>query len=334
MKRFFLIFLICYPLFVSSQGNSQYGSTKHIEKMNSTLNMKFGLDNDAESFVFENAINRYSIEPNINTRVVISAYYRFISLKVGFAPKFLSNIDTGIKGKTNMFKIQGDIFFKNWLQSFEYLNVKGYFINDKKNLIAPIIPPLEDFQILPNLGTVSLSGSLGYKFNDDFSLKALLNQNEIQRRSAGSTISSLNYGYFKMLDKTQDINLRSYSIALHTGYIYTYVLNRKWYSSIGIIPGLGKEYNKRITKVEEENILEKDNNFVFHLNAHFGLGYNSRKVYGGAFLKGITANRGKNSLIGFNTARGIFQLYIGYRFKAPKPLKEGFDWLEDQIPIK
>lgn len=333
MMKQYLLFLFFIPTLVLSQINTSQYSTRYIEKMNNTLNVKIELDNDAESFLYQEGTNKYNIEPNINTRIAISTHYRFLTLKIGFVPKLLSNIDTKLKGETKMFKVQSDIYINNWIQSFEYLKVKGYFVNELNPIIGPK-PPLNGYVILPELKTLSISGSTAYKFNDHFSLKAILNQTEIQRKSTGSTISSLNYSYFKMTDKTQELDFKSFDLVLYTGYIHTHVINEKWYASLGGLPGLGIEFNKRTSKIEDIIVNEKDNNFVFHLNAQLGLGYNSKSFYAGTFLKGIISARGKNTLVGFNTFRGVFQIYAGYRFKAPKFLADGFDWIEDQNPIK
>lgn len=331
MVRIYIVFLISLPSVLWSQENSVFDNYRYIEKMDHNLNIKLELDNEGESFLYTEETNRYNIEPNINTRVAISTNYRFLSLKIGFVPKAFANIDSDKKGETKMFKVQGDIFVKNWIQNFEYLKVQGYYINDF-NPIMPM-PPINDFVILPELKTLSISGSTSYKYNDHFSLKSILNQTEIQRKSTGSTISSLEYGYFKMSDKTQGLDLRSFDLILNTGFVYTHVINRKLYTSLGGIPGLGLEFNKLVTYIEDEKVITKDNNFVFHLNAQLGIGYNSKSFYAGSYLKGIVAARGKESLVGFNTFRAVFQIYVGYRFKAPKFMENGFDWIEDQNPL-
>lgn len=332
MKRYVLIFLISFPILAFSQVNSQFDSSVYIEKMNNTLNIKVELDNDAESFLYTEGLNRYTIEPNINTRIGISTNYRFLSIKVGFTPKALSNINSDRKGETKMFKIQSDIFVNNWIQSFDYLKVKGYYLKDF-NPILGLMPRLKDYEILPELKTLSIGGTTAYKFNNHFSLKSILTQNEIQLKSTGSTISSLNYGYFKMYDKTQGLDLRSFDLVINTGFIYTHVINEKLYASLGGIPGIGIEFNKLVTNFEDEMIITKDNNFVFHLNAQLGLGYNTKRFYAGTHIKGIVTARGKKSLVGFNTLRGVFQIYVGYRFKAPKFVENAFDWMEDQNPL-
>lgn len=332
MLRICVVILLFILHGIRAQEGSVFDQYRYIEKMDHTLNFKLELDNEGESFLYTEGSERYNIEPNINTRVAISTNYRFLSIKIGFTPKIFADIDSESKGETKMFKIQGDIFVKNWIQSFEFLKLKGYFINDFDEIILPR-PRNGDYTILPELKTLSISGTTAYKYNDHFSLKSILNQTEIQRKSTGSTISSLEYGYFKMYDYSQDFDLRSFDLVFSTGYIYTHVINRKLYASLGGIPGMGIEFNKLTAKIDDKKNTTTDNSFVFHLNAQLGLGYNTERFYAGSYLKGIVVARGKNSLMGFNTFRGVFQIYVGYRFKAPKFVKDSFDWMEDQNPM-
>ena len=121
-----LLFLIFLPAFVLAQENSVFDSYRYIEKMDHTLNIKLELDNEGESFLYTEGNNRYTIEPNINTRVAISTNYRFLSLKIGFVPKAFANINSDKKGETKMFKIQADIFVKNWNHNFESFQILYY----------------------------------------------------------------------------------------------------------------------------------------------------------------------------------------------------------------
>lgn len=301
--------------------------------MNNKLNLKFELDNDIESYEYGDKNAGYTIKPNTNYRNTISANYRYITFKLGYTPKYLSNKDTNIKGKTKTFKLQSDIYIRNWMQTFEYSKVSGFYVTDIVSSSALEPFSKDDIIILPHLKTRTFTGITRFKFNPDFSLKALLNQQEIQRKSAGSFVPSLTWNSFKISDKSSIQDLKSFSLVLNAGYYYTYVLNEKWYSTLGAGPGFGIGFNELITKSDEGNIKIKNNDLVFNINAHLGIGYNSKSFFGGLALRGIGTSRDDNSVIQFNTLRGIFQVFIGYRFKSPKFIEEGMDWLEDQNPL-
>jgi hypothetical protein len=332
MQKFIIMLLFCTSSLVFSQGRSPYYN-EYIERMNNKLNMKFEFDNDVESYEYGDKLSGYSIKPNINYRNILSANYRFITFKIGYTPRYLANKSIDTKGKTKTFKLQSDIYIRNWMQTFEYSKVSGYYVTDivSTSNLDPFSE--DDIIILPHLKTRTFTGITRFKFNPDFSLKALLNQQEIQRKSAGSFVPSLTWNSFKIYDKSSIQDLKSFSLVFNAAYYYTYVLNEKWYSTLGAGPGIGFGFNELTTKSENGNSTTKNNDLVFNVNAHLGIGYNSKSFFGGLALRGIGTARDDNSVIEFNTLRGIFQIFVGYRFKSPKFVEEGMDWLEDQNPL-
>lgn len=332
MQKFILVLFFCSSAWVFSQNRATYYN-EYIERMNNKLNLKFELDNDVESYEYGDKNSGYTIQPNTNYRNTISANYRFITFKIGYSPRYLSDRNKDVKGKTQTFKFQSDIYIRNWMQTFEYSRVSGFYVTDIVS--SPVMEPFssDDIIILPHLKTRNFTGITRFKFNPDFSLKALLNQQEIQRKSAGSFVPSLTWNSFKIYDKSSIQDLKSFSLVFNAAYYYTYVFNEKWYSSLGVGPGIGFGFNELITKTDEGNTATKNNDLVFNINAHLGIGYNSKSFFGGFALRGIGTSRDDNSVIEFNTFRGIFQIFVGYRFKSPKFVEEGMDWLEDQNPL-
>ena len=329
-KPFIILFLII-PLIVFSQRNSSDPDFGYIEPMEDKLNVKLEIDNDIEAFEFDDEITSYSIVPNTNLRTSVSINHEFLTLRIGYSPKFLEADDSSLKGNTKVFKLNLDLFLQNWLQTFEYSVIKGYYIDviDDPNDLFPD----DEFIILPDLKSLKISGKTSYKFNNNFSFKALLNQYDIQRKSAGSFVPSLTYGYFSLSDKTSIEAIQTYGFHLNAGYFYTFVINEKWYSSLGISPGLGMEFNKSISNTTNEKITDKNNEFIFNINTHLGLGYNSKSFFAGFGLRGIATTRDENSIVKFNTVRGIVHFFVGYRFRSPRFVNESFDWIEDQNPL-
>ncbi|MCD6544587.1 MAG: DUF4421 family protein, partial [Flavobacteriaceae bacterium] len=216
---------------------------------------------------------------------------------------------------------------------FEYNSTKGYYIDDYEDNSKPVNLINDDITIAPHLETKTFTATTSYKFNNDFSFKAIYNQYEIQRKSAGSFIPSFTYTHFTLSDKTSPQDLKISGVILNASYFYTFVINKKWYSSLGLSPGLGMEFNKLQTMTEEGLIKTNNSEFIFNINSHIGIGYNSKSFFGGLALKGIATTREDNSVIKFNTQRSSFVFFIGYRFRSPKFLKDSFDWIEDQNPF-
>ena len=336
MTRFLFIILFVLPMISLAQLEEDYTSNSYFAKMNSTLNLRLDLDNDVRSFEYEGVDDNYSIEPNTNLRLGVAINYRFISIKIGFSPKFLQADDSSLKGNTKIFKIAMNIFYKDLLQNFDFNQVKGYYVSDFEDPTFGNLQRNEDYIILPDLKTLSFTGTTWYRFNENYSFKAVVNQNEIQTKSAGSFIPSLYYGYFEITDETTPQDIKSFFAILNAGYYYTFVINKSWYSNLGLSTGLGPEFNKLITRPGEglPDVTSRHNNLALNISTQIGLGYNSSRFYGGTSLNGSATNRNEKSVIRFNSVRGYFKIYVGYRFDAPKSFEKGMDWIESKNPFK
>ena len=139
MLRFVFLYLLLIPCFLFAQLEED-SSSSYFTKMNNTLNLRLDLDNDVRSFVYDGVIDNYAIEPNTNLRLAVAVNYRFISLKIGFSPKFLAASDSESKGNTNIFRLSLNIFFKDIYQNFDYNQVKGYYVEDG---VLPNFDPIQ-----------------------------------------------------------------------------------------------------------------------------------------------------------------------------------------------
>ncbi|MEN8187654.1 MAG: DUF4421 family protein [Bacteroidota bacterium] len=320
--KLILLFFIPVTLY------SQNFDSEYIERMDNTLNMKLSLDNDIESFEYKDEDTKYTVQPNTNIRTTLHANYRFISFKLGFSPRIFSDHDEDNKGKTTVFKIQTDLYYRNWMQTFEYFRIEGYYAENifETNGL--------EFIKLPHLKTKTFRSTTRYKFNKNYSLKALLTQTEIQRRSAGSFISSLNYYDTDLTNRDGVQDMHTKGIMVNTGYFYTLVINRSWYSNFGISPGIGVEFNKVNTDTDEGFITDKETGLTGNINTRLGFGYNSSRFYTGLDFRLSAIGRSQKSIADFDTVRGIFNIFMGYRLDAPRLIKDSVDWLEERNPMK
>jgi hypothetical protein len=166
IKLNWLLFLT-FPFLSISQENISFSDSSYIKSMRSKLNLRLGLDNDIESFEFEDGINRYSVQPNTDLRMTIGINHKFLNLKIGFSPKFLANADSSEKGSTKMFRFASTIFIKNWAQYLEFSNITGYYIEDISDNNFSLLENGE-YILLPDMKTRTFRGITSYKFNDNF----------------------------------------------------------------------------------------------------------------------------------------------------------------------
>ncbi len=123
------LFFLFFSIFSFAQNTEESYDFGYIETMGNKLNAKLELDNDIQSFRFDNEIISYTIKPNTSLRTSISGNYRFLTLRIGYSPKFLEGANSNLKGNTQIFKLNLFLFVKNWMQTFEYNSTKGYYID-------------------------------------------------------------------------------------------------------------------------------------------------------------------------------------------------------------
>ncbi len=322
-----LIFL--FPVFLFSQERDTIIKTDYILKMDEKLSVKLDVDNDIETFTAEENGIKFDIKPNIDYRAEISIHYRFISFKLGFTPHLFTNFDEEEKGETKIFKFETDFFINKWVQTLSYSQIKGFY---SPNFPLPENYPTE-YLILDQLKTQTFKGITRYRFNENYSLKAIATQTEIQRKSAGTFIPAFSYSYNRMHNNATQQNLNTLNLVLSAGYLHTFVLNEKLYASIGASPGTGVDFNTIKVETLNGQVTDNDTNFTFNFDGHLGLGYNSERWFAGSYFRLLSTTRKETTIVNYDTFRTHFQVFIGYRFKAPKFLKKQVDWIEEKEPF-
>ncbi|MGA9269852.1 MAG: DUF4421 family protein [Lutimonas sp.] len=328
-----VIFLLLTPAVFYGQLDTEMDSNGYFVKMNNTLNLRLDLDNDVRSFEFNTTNDTYSILPNTNGRIAFAYNYRFLTFKIGFSPAFLASGDSGEKGKTTVFRLTLDMFIKDFYQTFDYDQTKGYYIDGNQGSFPGLNPSEGEFIILPDMRTFSITGITRYRFNENYSFKALVNQTEIQTKSAGSFVPELRYGFWQIKQPSGPQDIESFYFLVNAGYHYTFVISNNWYANLGLSTGLGIEFNKIDTRAGEFESTERTTSAVFDVNTQIGLGYNSRRIYAGTALIGSAITRNEESLIKFDNVRGYFKIFVGYRFDPPRALVKAMDWVESKNPF-
>jgi Domain of unknown function (DUF4421) len=260
----------------------------------------------------------------------LSFNYLFLSFSFGFIPEFFpGNNDDDLKGKTKVSSFGLNLNFNHWVQELKYVKVKGFYLKNSEDYENPWIPGETPYIQFPALKVISFRGSTSYKFNPNFSLKAISTQTEIQLKSAGSFIPGLFYNYYVIdnLDASsnQSSSQRSKNVEVlaNISYYYTFVLNKRWYAALGVSPGIGVNYTNLLTRYPDEYIHSNSSTEVYRIKGTGGLGYNSEHFFAGFE---ITAQRSFETdaipSVQLKTTYNAFQAFIGYRFNAPKKIQK------------
>ncbi len=122
---------------------------------------------------------------------------------------------------------------------------------------------------------------------------------------------------------TQKLN--NLQVLAQVNYYGTLVLNSRWYLTGGVGLGGGMYYTwlqTNIITLSPEEIRTTLSGGVLRGQAHLGLGYNAGKfVAGGELLLQEDFASQLDGVVDMQFSRMGFQLFVGYRFQAPRFLK-------------
>ena len=295
--------------------------------------LKADINTQADSYSIQSENNsNYIISTNNQFRLVLSLNYDFIGATIGFSPKFIpGNNDNDLKGESSYQDFRFRFFLGKWVQELQYRKIEGFYIVNTKDLIPNWVDGNDPYIQFPNLKTIFWGGSTSYILNPKFSLKNLVANTEWQRKSAGSFIPTLNYGYTHLSgtigeSKTYE---NSFDISIAPQYYYTLVIHQNWFVSFSTSPSFGI----RFTKYVEDGKDLKENNIYLPISFDGGLqiGYSSNKFVYGGNLKFETTWYNEDSKTNISNDRVFGKIYFGYRFDAPKKVEKTVNWIKEKL---
>ena len=232
--------------------------------------------------------------PNSNLNFGIGISYKWFGLGVAINIPIINNDDNKF-GKTTRFDAQTNIFTRNLAIDVYYQYYKGFYIENPGSYLNDW-KPADPHPQRPDITTTSLGGSCLYAFNyKKYSAKAAFVQTEMQKRSAGSFLLGGYFSWFDVLgdssfipfelkdyfDSTRHFNKVSvFGIGVAGGYSHTFVIWKKLYISLTLVPGIAiQTYD-----VKYKNGISENSSGAFfsgRLTGRFALVYNSEKWYTG-----------------------------------------------------
>lgn len=287
--------------------------TTYIQKFPDAITLRLQFDDHINSFKINDFGNglKYTVAPNLNAKTSISFQFRSIDIAIGYTPTFLKFAkDEDVYGKTKVFNLAFKTVIGKWLQGLEYSRTKGYYSADlfKGTLKDEVV-------LFSDLKVTYIGGSTGYIINPNYSYRALTTQSEWQKKSAGSFVPGVLYYYTKFGGENKDATT-SFDFVVTPAYFYNYVFANHFLLAAGATGGLG--INHSTTKFPEDNFKESITSLSTSLQFTMGFGYHSKSFYTGvlANLQFNNHNDGRQSRLEDEQIFG--QIYVGYRFDAPK----------------
>lgn len=318
---------------ISFLANGQ-DTTDYIQDFSHKINTKVGLDTNIFSYkvINSNDNSSYTLKPNESVRLTASLQHRFIGLTVGYSPNFLNNnSDEKLKGDSDINSIRLRLFIKRFIQEFEYYKIQGFYIENTADYVANWEEDVDPYLQVSQLKMKRFGGKTSFVWNRNFSFKALVVQNQKQKKSAGSFIPSISYYYTELTNPENNFvtaDESNFDLNVNAGYIHNFVFGKehRFYASLGLSPGFGLKFAKTIEEDQNNMLVKKrETHPNFSFDGRLNLGYNSDTFFTGMQFNAFGVTYNKNPETKVEDSNTYFQLFFGYRFKAPKHVERFFN---------
>lgn len=339
---FFGILVYTLPLAAQSQGDMELVvqevsvvDTSYIRSFHDDLTLGISVPRKYVDFSLNDIQNNKSLdyEPNSNTSLGIKGSYKWLGLSVGFGlPKTAENIDT--YGQTKRFDLQLNAYLRKFVIDGYFQFYKGMYLENMDAYFDEFDDEESNYYQRPDLAFANIGISARYIWNyEKFSYKAAYDFNEKQKKGAGSFVlgafafingaaaDSIVVPHFGKNDFSEQAlfsNVSSVNLGISAGYIYTFVIFKHYFITLGIVPGVGLQ-GFTATNMDEETVVSKGGLGVSSVS-RIALGYSKKRFY--AALTGVSGstNLVNKDITGINFGYGNVRFTVGYRFHMKKKL--------------
>jgi hypothetical protein len=308
--------------------------TNYVKDLSDKLSLRVYGINKFNKFNIYNESSGHTLQyaPNSDLNLGFGINYKWFGIGFAFNFPFVNN-DDDIYGTTNRFDFQLNIFTRNSLVDVYFQSYQGFYVENPESYIDDWEID-QGYPIRSDIRTSTLGASYLYMLKSKkFSARAAFIQTELQKKSAGSFLGG---GFFSLFNMSADssvvpvelkpvydsvlffnqISVSSFGLAF--GYSHTFVMWKKIYFSITLVPGIA---------VQRFDVTYKDviNNRqgargAFRMLSRIALVYNSEKWYTGLTFQddGFSNSTGKDSNNTLSYDVGVLRFFYGRRFDIQK----------------
>lgn len=300
--------------------------TEYIEKFPNRITTRLFYVNTSNTIkVNDRNSNLYfNLTPNKQNRIGASVSFRSLTISYSFAPDFLAENKDNENSKLFNLGLR-NYFGRHWMQTLDIYQEKGFYIeNNDVNFY------------LPRMKSLKIGGATSYIFNENFSFRAIVSQDEKQLKSAGSFIPNIVYYYTKLNLRSDnngvDTVLHTFDMVFAPSYYYNFIPTKNLFISAGVATGIGLNYSKN----EDNNHIQEDEtltSLTTELNFRGSMTYDISSFYIGTHYNYLILNHNTDRSSYINDNIPFFQIFAGYRFKAPKKLVKKADEINEKIKL-
>lgn len=320
LKHFYLVVSIffCVQILFSQDLTDEIiyeQQTDYIQKFPNRITARLYFVNTSNSFVFKdrNSPDVFKLIPNKQDHIGASVSFKFLTISYGFAPKFLAENKDNEDSK--LFNLNFRTYFGQFMQTLDLYKQQGFYLDG-----------YETTTYLPDTKTFKIGGTTSYIFNDNFSFRAIVSQDEKQLKNAGSFVPNISYYYTRhRIDSDNDSVFNNFDLSIAPAYYYNFVPVKDLLLSAGASAGMGINYttskNESLTSLSTE------------INLRASVSYDISDFYLGSHYNYAIINHNSDRATYVKDNIPYFEVFLGYRFKAPKKWVKEVDKIENKLKI-
>ncbi len=324
-KSWFRTLITCqlsltFALFLHGQGKWEKDSTA-ITSYADKFVIKLNVDTQTSVYDLRNIDGQdLRLTHNNTYRLYLSLDYQFFGLSFGIAPDIFGGSDNiNLKGESSFTDFRFRAALGKWVQGFQFSTIKGFYVENTGDFVPDWIEGTDPYIQIPDFTNRIYGMSTHYVVNPNYSFRNILYNTEWQKKSAGSWIPSLFYGWedfeYSFEGVTSDENIFQAKLALP--YYHTWVIDQNWFIGAYLSPSIGVSFSRYKEDLADMRLKENNTYLIRSLEGGMQIGYAAERwVFGTSFL--FDVNGYDEDRLGTVENNKLFaQIYVGYRLNTP-----------------
>ena len=302
----------------------------HLQSWVSANWMKYTLEYDKDF--------KLVLAPNATNNLSFGFSYRFLELGLSFSPNFLNTDQEATKGQSEQFSFKTGFSIHRFNLSFDLTKVNGFYLKNSSDFSRASLPD-SPYRIFPDLTIGYFSTLIRYNANPKFSTAALTGGTQVQRRSALSVLPTFQVATYRFQNESNTTGVQNestYSTDLNMiiPIAGTLVISPKFSASLGVGPSLGIDFFKTVS-IDDSNkvVLSKGTKFTTGYSLQTAVSYHSGRFFAGVESRLRGYGHKIEDISRLVKQYSYFQVYIGWRLKAPDFAKKSLDWVNKISPV-
>jgi len=222
--------------------------------------------------------------------------------------------------------------------SIDLNSVKGFYLKNSADFVTRTLPD-SPYVLFPDLRVGNLGVLLRYNVNPKFSTAALTSGTQIQLKSAWTVLPSFQFSTFKFHNDSKTTGVQNEStfstdLNILLPVAGTLVLSRKFSASLGIGPSFGVDFFKSVSLDDSGRVaVTKGTKLITGYSLQTAFSFNSGRFFSGIESRYRSYGHKIEDVSRMIKQYSYFQIYIGWRLRAPGFAKKSLDWVNKISPV-